>query len=66
MNKMEYTMLNADIPVMYIMVSVHIRVMFVIRHSVERAVLRDINACIVVSSLMCVMCVLRHSVNRAV
>jgi len=38
MNSYAYVVLNADIPVIYIGVSVHIHVMCVIRHSVNRAV----------------------------
>ena len=38
MNNM-YTVLNADIPVIYIGVSVHIHVKCVISHSVKKAVL---------------------------
>jgi len=47
-------------------VSALIPVKCVIRHSVTRAVLQDINEHIVVSDLIPVMCVLRHSVVRAV
>jgi len=38
----------------------------VIRHSVDRAILQDINEHIVMSALIFVKCVIRHSVNRAV
>ena len=38
MNNLMYTVLNADIPVIYIGVSGHIHVKCVIRHSVNRAV----------------------------
>jgi len=38
MNNFTYTVMNADIPLMYIGVSVHILVNCVIRHSVNRAV----------------------------
>jgi len=41
-------------------------VKFVIRHSVNRAVLQDINACTVVSALMIVKYVIRLSVIRAI
>jgi len=36
MNIITYTVLNADIPVIYMGVSVHIRVKCVTRHSVKR------------------------------
>jgi len=39
MNNFMYTVLNADIPVMYIGVSVRIHMKCVIRHSVKTAVL---------------------------
>jgi len=39
MNNFTYTVLNADIPVIYIRVSIHIHVKCVISHSVKRAVL---------------------------
>ena len=39
MNNNMYTVLNADIPVIYIGVSVHIHVKCVISHSVKKAVL---------------------------
>jgi len=39
MNNFTYTVLNADIPVKYIGVSIHIRVKCVISHSINRAVL---------------------------
>jgi len=38
MNTFMYTVLNADILVIYIVVSIHIPVKFVIRHSVTRGV----------------------------
>jgi len=38
MNNFTYTVMNADIPVIYVVVSVHIHVNFVIRHSVKRAI----------------------------
>jgi hypothetical protein len=65
MNNFMYTVLNAEIPVIYKGVSVHIYVKSVIRNSVNRAVLQDINAYIVVNVLIRVMCVVRHSVKRA-
>jgi len=37
MNKFMYRVLNADLPVIYIMVNAFIAVKYVIRHSVERA-----------------------------
>jgi hypothetical protein len=36
MNNFMYTVLNADIPLMYMVVSIHILVKFVTRHSVKR------------------------------
>jgi len=39
MNNLMYTVLNAGIPVMYIVVSALILVMCVIRHSVDRTIL---------------------------
>jgi len=47
-------------------VSALILVICVIRHSVKRAVLKHINAYIVVSVHICVKCVIRHSVFVAV
>jgi len=38
MNNFTYTVLNADIPVVYIGVSIHFPVKYVIRHSVKRAI----------------------------
>jgi len=38
MNIIKHTVLNADIPVIYVMVRVHMHVKCVIRHSVNRAV----------------------------
>jgi hypothetical protein len=38
MKNFKYTMMNTDIPVMYIRVSIHIHVKSVIRHSVKRAI----------------------------
>ena len=38
MNNFVYRVLNADIPAIYSGVGVHIVVMFVIRHSVQRAI----------------------------
>ena len=66
MNSFMYTVLNADIPVIYIGVSDHMFVKCVIRHSVYRAILQDINERMVVSTLMFVKCVIRHSVDRAI
>ena len=66
MNNFIYTVLNADIPVLYIGVSGHIHVNCVIRHSVNSAVCYHINAYIMVSALLRVMCVIKHSVVRAV
>jgi len=62
MNNFMYTVLNAGIPVIYIVVSTVILVMCVIRHSVNRSILKHINVYIVVSALTLVMCVIRHSV----
>jgi hypothetical protein len=61
-----YTVLNAGIPVIYIVVSAHALVMCVIRHSVIGAILQNINAYIVVSALILVICVIRHSLVRAI
>jgi hypothetical protein len=36
MNNFMYTVMNADIPVMYVQVSVYIHVKYVIGHSVKR------------------------------
>jgi hypothetical protein len=58
------TVLNVDIPVIYIGVSVHIHVKYVIRHSVIRAVLLDINT-FILSALMPVKFVIKHSVSKA-
>jgi hypothetical protein len=66
MSNLTFTVLNADISVIYMGVSVHIYVHCVIRYSVKRAVLQDINAHIVVSALMFVKYVIRHSVTRAI
>jgi len=38
MNNFMYTVMNADIPVIYIGVGIHFYVKFVIRHSVRRAI----------------------------
>jgi len=38
MNNFMYTVMTADIPLIYIGVSVHFYVKFVIRHSVKRAI----------------------------
>jgi hypothetical protein len=65
MNNFTYTVRNADIPVIYIGVSICIHVKYVIGHSVKRENLKDINAYIVVSTLMFVMCVIRHSLKTA-
>jgi hypothetical protein len=66
MNNFTYTVQHADIPVIFVGVSIHIHVKGVIRYSGIRAVLQDINACIVVSDLMPVKCVKRHSMTRAI
>jgi hypothetical protein len=58
MNNFMYTVVNADIPVIYIGVSIHIHVKCPIGHSVNRY--------IAVSALVIVMCVIRHSVTRAI
>ena len=39
MNNFTYTVLNAEVPVMYIGVSVHVQVKCVVRQLVKRAVL---------------------------
>jgi hypothetical protein len=61
-----YTVLNADIPVIYRGGRVPIHVKSVIDHSVINVVLLHINAYIVVSVHMLVKYVVRHSVSRAV
>ena len=61
-----YTVLNAEIPVICIRLSIHIHVECVIRHSVTRALLYVISAYIVVSDLMPVQFVIRHSLERAI
>jgi hypothetical protein len=66
MNNFMFTVLNADIPAIYVVVSVHIYVHCVIRVSVKRAALEHINAYIVVSAVMPVQCVIRHSIDRTV
>jgi hypothetical protein len=58
--------MGADIHVIYIMVNSHILVMCVIRHSVNIAVLKNINAYIVVNALMSVMFVRKHSIKRSI
>jgi hypothetical protein len=66
MNNFTYTVLNSRIPLIRVGMSVHIYVKCVIGLSVKSAILEDINAYIVVSSLMFVMCVIRHSLIGAV
>jgi len=66
MNNFMYTVLKAVIPVMFLGVSIHIHVKYVVRHSVRRVFLKDINTFIVVSALTAVKYVIRHSLNRAV
>jgi hypothetical protein len=66
MNNSMYIVLNADIPVTYIDLSVHIHVKFVIRHSVKREISSLINAYTVASALMFVMFVIRHLVATAI
>ena len=66
MNNFMYTVLNADIPVIYTGVSIVIHVKCVIRRSVIRVVLETINACILVSNLIPVKCVISHSLTRAI
>ena len=63
MNNFTYTVRNADIPVIYIGVSVCIHMKYVIGHSVKRENLKNINTYIVVSALMFVLCVARHSLQ---
>jgi hypothetical protein len=65
MNNSMYTVLNADIPVINVGVSVHVHVKVVIRHSVKRAICQRIKAYIVLSAFMFVMCVMRHSITGA-
>jgi hypothetical protein len=64
MNSFTFTVLNADIPVMYIEVSVNIHVKFLIRGSDTKVILSDISKCIVVCTLTLVMCVISVSVRR--
>jgi len=59
-----YTVLNADITVIYTGVSIDIHVKCVIRRSVVRVVLENINACTLMSALTPVKYVINHSVNR--
>jgi hypothetical protein len=66
MNIIMYKVLNADTPVIFAGVSIHIPVKSVTWDSVERAVLQNINMYIVVSAHMPVQCVKWHSVRRAV
>jgi hypothetical protein len=66
MKNFMHTVLNAEIPVIYIGVIVHIYVKCVLRHSVNRAILNPINTHTVVNARMFVMCVIRHSFYRAV
>ena len=63
MNNFMYTVLNAGIPVIYVVVSTLICVMCVIRLSGIRAVLQNINMYIVVSIRTAVKFVRRHSVK---
>jgi hypothetical protein len=66
MNNVKYRVLNADVPVIYAGVGVHIHVKCVTTNSVNRAFLQEINAYIVVSSLMYVNYVIRHSIDMAI
>jgi len=66
MNNCMYLVLNAEIPVIYIGVSVRIYVKCVVRHSVKRAVLQNINAYIMVNAPILVMYVTRHSVKEVI
>jgi len=63
MNNFMYTVLNADIPLICTGVSIVIHVKCVIRRSVIRVVLENINACTLVSALTPVKCVIKHSVD---
>jgi hypothetical protein len=65
MNNFAHTVQNADIPVMYVGVSIYIHVKYVMGHSVKKINLQDINAHIAVSALMFVRCAIKHSVSRA-
>ena len=62
MKNFMHTVLNAEIPVIYIGMNVHIYVTYVLRHSVNKDILKTINAYIVVSALILVICVIWHSV----
>ena len=63
MNNFTYTVLDADIPVIYIGVSIHIHVKCVISLSVESAVLQDIDACIMVITHIAAKYVINLSVR---
>jgi len=65
-NIITYTVLNADIPVVYMGVSIRIHVKCKIRHSVKRALWKHINAYIMVSALIVVKYVIKRSVQRAI
>jgi hypothetical protein len=66
MNNFMYSVLNADIPVICKGMSIHTHVKCVIGLSVKSTTLKDINAYIVVSTLLFVKYVIRLSVKRAV
>jgi len=61
-----YTVMNAGIPVIYVVESAFIHVMCVRKHSIKRANLQCITANIVVNLLIHVMYVRRHSIKRAI
>ena len=62
MNNFVDTALNAGLPAIYIVVSTLVLVMYVIRQSVTRAILKNIIAYIVINAVILVMCVIRQSV----
>jgi len=66
MNNFMYTVLNAGILMIYIVVSTIILVTYVIRHLVTARVLEDMNVYIVMSAVIFVMCVKSHSGVRLV
>jgi len=64
MNNFMYRVKRADIPVIYIVVSVHMHVKCVIGHSVKRIIYQHINAYIVERALLFVIYVIRHTFTR--
>ena len=66
MNNFMYRVKSADIPVIYIVVSVHMQVNCVIGNSVKRVIYQHINAFIVERAGVAVKYVMRHTVKRVV